>query len=120
MKKLLIFITLFVIFILYSAIVYTSGTQGVAANEKATEGKLIFQKYNCTACHQLYGLGGYLGTDLTSLISQHGKGELYAKAILKTGTPRMPDFHLKDEEIDALIEFLKYVDTTTITYKNKI
>lgn len=80
---------------------------------------MLFQKYNCTACHQLYGLGGYLGPELTTTISQPGKGELFARAILKTGTQRMPDFKLRDEEIDAFIEFLKYVDATAITYKTK-
>jgi nitric oxide reductase subunit C len=120
MQKLLIFLVLFVAYIIYSVIVYTSGTEGLVSNEKAAEGKLVFQKYNCSACHQLYGLGGYLGPDLTTLMSTKGKGGMYAMAILKTGTQRMPDFHLKDSEIDALVEFLKYVDRTAITYKNKI
>ncbi|MCX6290151.1 MAG: cytochrome c [Bacteroidetes bacterium] len=121
MVKLYVFLSLFLIFSAYSAVVYTTGTTGpaVAPCKKATEGKMLFQKYNCTACHQLYGLGGYLGPELTTTISQPGKGELFARAILKTGTQRMPDFKLRDEEIDAFIEFLKYVDATAITYKTK-
>jgi nitric oxide reductase subunit C len=119
--KLVVFLILFVLFVIYSAVVYTSGTQGimVASGSKVTEGKLLFQKYNCAACHQLYGLGGYLGPDLTTVITQPGKGELFARAMLKTGTQRMPDFHLNEREQDALIEFLKYVDATAITYKTK-
>jgi nitric oxide reductase subunit C len=119
-QKLLIFITLFTAFIIYSAIVYTSGTQGITANATAAEGKLLFQKYNCTACHQLYGLGGYLGPELTTVMSPQKRSELYDRAILKTGTQRMPNFNLKENEIEALIEFLKYVDTTAITYKTNI
>lgn len=88
-------------------------------NTSATRGKLLFQKHNCTSCHQLYGLGGYLGPELTTMISQQGKGENYAKTFLKSGSQRMPDFHLSDDAIDDLIEFLKYVDTTAITYKVK-
>jgi nitric oxide reductase subunit C len=101
--------------------VYTTGTDGspVQTDSKTIKGKLLFQKYNCTACHQLYGLGGYLGPELTTLMSQAGKGERYAQAILKTGTQRMPDFKLTDEEIASLICFLKYVDATAITYKTK-
>jgi nitric oxide reductase subunit C len=112
---------LFVIYIIYSALVYTAGTEGGAlmAGTKATEGKLLFQKYNCSACHQLYGLGGYLGPELTTCMSQAGKGELYARAFLKTGTRRMPDFKLNDDKIDAIIEFLKNVDATATTYKIK-
>ena len=117
MQKLFIFIVLVGIFIVYTAFVYTSGTQCAVSNPKAVEGKQIYQKYNCQACHQLYGLGGYLGPELTILTSPKGKGELYAKAILKTGTERMPNFHLQDNEIDDLVEFFKYVNETAITYK---
>ena len=118
--KLKIFLALFSLFFIYTLFVYTKGAEGppIAMNEKAIEGKLLFQKYNCTACHQLYGLGGYLGPELTTIISQPGR-EPYSRAILKTGTQRMPDFHLNEAEVDNLIEFLKYVDATAITYKGK-
>ena len=121
MQKLIIFITLILLFITYTAYVYTLGTEGpnVKMNEESVQGKLLFQKYNCTSCHQIYGLGGYLGPDLTTVISQPGKGELYAAAILKGGTERMPNFHLNESEIKELVEFLKYIDATAITYKNK-
>ena len=80
-------------------------------------GKLLYQKHNCTSCHQLYGLGGYLGPELTTVISPDGKGELYAKAFIKYGTQKMPDFHLNDEEVNDLLEYLKCVDGSAITYK---
>jgi nitric oxide reductase subunit C len=108
-----------IFFLIYSGFVYTTGTEltQLKASPEAGEGKLIFQKYNCTACHQFYGLGGYLGPDLTTVISQQGKGEHYARAFLKSGTQRMPDFHLTETEISNLIEYFKYVDHTAITYK---
>ena len=109
-------LTLVGLFMVYSAFVYTEGTEVAGASSlsspASSRGKLLFQKYNCTACHQLYGLGGYLGPDLTTVISQKGKGELYAKAILKTGTQRMPDFRLNDREVEDIVAFLKYVDAT--------
>ena len=46
-------------------------------NKEAITGKVLYQKYNCTACHQIYGLGGFLGPDLTIVVSQQGKGEAY-------------------------------------------
>ena len=118
-QKLLIFFCLFIIYIIYSAFVYTKGTEGLISSPKAAEGKLVFQKYNCTACHQLYGLGGFLGPELTTVMSTPGKGEAYARAILKSGTQRMPDFQLSENEIDNLVAFLEYVDETAITYKNR-
>jgi nitric oxide reductase subunit C len=123
--KLYIFGSLFLAYVLYTYFVYTSGTEGLVANSKAVEGKYIFQQRNCIACHQLYGLGGYLGPELTTVISQReqaapGTGEQYERAILKIGTARMPEFHFKESEIDALIEFLKYVDSTAIPIKSKM
>jgi nitric oxide reductase subunit C len=118
--KLKIFLTLFAFFFIYTLFVYTKGAQGppITMNEKAIKGKMLFQKKNCPACHQLYGLGGYLGPELTTVVSQSGK-EAYSRTILKTGTQRMPDFHFNEDEIDELIEFLKYVDATAITYREK-
>ena len=79
---------------------------------------MLFQKYNCTACHQIYGLGGYLGPELTMVMKERER-ESYIRAVLKTGTQRMPDFHLNGNETDALIAFLKYTSATAITYKTK-
>ena len=88
-----------------------------AMSNDALTGKILFQKHNCTACHQLYGLGGYLGPELTTVMSQPGKGEAYVKAILKSGTARMPDFHLGEQEINSLVDFLSYVNQSAITYR---
>jgi cytochrome c1 len=37
---------------------------------------------------------------------------LYAGAFVKNGTARMPNFNLTDEETDAVIAFLTYVDAS--------
>lgn len=107
------------LFFIYTVFVFTIGTDEDSGKNLMTEdaqtGKLLFQKYNCTACHQLYGLGGYMGPDLTNMISAPGKGEIYAHAFLQTGTQRMPNFHLSDEEIRSLVAYLKYVDKTGIS-----
>ena len=87
-------------------------------NKEAITGKVLYQKYNCTACHQIYGLGGFLGPDLTTVVSQQGKGEAYIKAFLQSGTQRMPDFHLSKYDINSLSEYLKYIDSTAVMYKN--
>lgn len=120
--KILIFLILFATYIIYSVIVYTRGTKNnltfsQTEMEQINRGKLLFQQYNCTSCHQLYGLGGYLGPELTTAYSDAHRGELYMKAFLKNGGIRMPNFHFREEDINALISFLKYVDETAITYK---
>jgi nitric oxide reductase subunit C len=122
MIKIVAFISLFVTYLVYSIIVYTKGTEkdiSISAAERSNikKGSHLFQKYNCTSCHQLYGLGGYLGPELTTAYSDPARGELYMKVFLKAGGRRMPNYHFKDEEINALISFLKYVDESAITYK---
>lgn len=122
MVKIFIFILLFVAYATYSIVVYTKGTDkpmnlSLAELENINKGKELFQKHNCTSCHQLYGLGGYLGPELTTAYSDKNRGELYMKIFLKNGGPRMPNFHFTDEEINSIISFLKYADTTAVTYK---
>ena len=114
-----IFWILIVLFIIHSFFVFTVGTQedkgADLMNDQARSGKLLYQKYNCTACHQLYGLGGYMGPDLTNVMSSKGLGELYVRAFLQNGTQRMPNFHLNENEISDLISYLRYVDKTGIS-----
>jgi nitric oxide reductase subunit C len=113
-SRIVFFLSLFGAFLLYSLFVYTRGTRigEPAMNAAAVHGKQLFQQHNCTACHQVYGLGGYLGPELTTVISRKDKGEAYVRAILKTGTARMPDFHLTDAETGDLVEYLRHIDRT--------
>ena len=124
MLKVIIFFSLFTTYVVYSAVVYSKGTENfVSANPaeagKIISGKQLYQQYNCTACHQLYGLGGYLGPELTTAYSDPGRGELYMKAFLQGGGQRMPNFHFQKNETEALICYLKYIDATAITYKTR-
>lgn len=79
-------------------------------NILASEGRLVWQNYNCESCHQLYGLGGYLGPDLTNVYSCAGKGPIYIKAMIRSGTSTMPSFSLSPEEETNLLHFLKSTD----------
>ena len=81
MGKLVIFFSLFGLYLLYSVIVYTKGTDCIVSipveeQSKTNRGKALFQQNNCIACHQLYGLGGYLGPELTNAYSDNNRGEL--------------------------------------------
>ncbi len=108
-----IFGALCVAFVLYSMNVYTRGTDAshiAAMSDDARRGQQVFQDYNCIACHQFYGLGGYMGPDLTNVISN--RGEAYARAFIAAGTARMPNLGLDDNEIAALIAYLGFVDQT--------
>jgi len=114
---------LFVSYIMFSAWVYTSGTDKVSElgnmSEAAYKGKLLYHKHNCFSCHQIFGLGGYLGPDLTHVISNPGKGPAYAAAFLKYGSGQMPDFHMDSLETAQIIAYFMHLDSTARLEKQK-
>lgn len=116
MRPRTIFILLSAIFIAYSFSIYIqpyTAKEDKRFNKKiASEGHLVWQSYNCQTCHQLYSLGGYLGPDLTNIISNPSKGEKTVRALIKSGTKQMPAFNLTDHEMNSLIEFLKSIDAS--------
>lgn len=113
-KYLLILSVLIGLFSIYNYIIYTSKTayQTVHLTEKALKGENIWLQNNCSSCHQIYGLGGYLGPDITNVYSREGKGEKYIKTIVNSGIKSMPKFNFSEEEKDQLVQFFKEIDQT--------
>jgi nitric oxide reductase subunit C len=61
------FLTLF-LRLPYSSWIYTGATDyGTVMTTRQQLGKKIYQEYNCQSCHQIFGLGGYLGQNLLLL-----------------------------------------------------
>lgn len=122
MGRILFFLLLFAAYCTYSVIVYSAGTRNTVnlrepLSPAIVEGKKIYEKYNCTSCHQLYGLGGYLGPELTTAYSDPRRGPVYMRSFLLAGGPRMPNFHFSQDQADAVIAYLQYVDSTAVSYK---
>lgn len=113
MGFLAVLITLFAI---YNVTVYTKTNpeSDLLLSREAIKGEDLWQQNNCFSCHQLYGLGGYLGPDLTNTYSTEGKGEAYIKAFLNSGIKTMPKFNFSEEEQSHLVAFLREVDQTGI------
>ncbi len=110
----MVLMVLVAVFFVYNIIIYTIGTptKQQKLSNLALKGEQIYQDNNCTACHQFYGLGGYLGPDLTNVISAKGKGKAYVKAFFNAGVKSMPKFNFTEQEKDALVQFLTEVDKT--------
>ncbi len=99
------------IYIAYSAWVYTGGTESVVEMQLAAKnGKRIWQQSNCQNCHQLFGLGGYMGPDLTSVTTDKQRGANYARAIILSGGNNMPNYHFTTSEADDIIAYLDHVN----------
>ena len=109
--KIFVFSILTAAFLSYSFLLYSVDTgETVQASQQALEGKVLWQQKNCQSCHQLYGLGGHLGPDLTNIYGKRPEASI--RSFLSGGTNVMPDFHLSEHEKDLLIQFLKYTNTT--------
>ena len=111
-----VFIVLVISYLIYSFVLYSnsfSKTEIKAyVEEIAIEGRLVFQKYNCQDCHQLYGLGGYLGPDLTNVYQKYRKNDDVLKVFFKGGMKQMPEYKLSIDEEIQLIEFFKMTNET--------
>lgn len=102
-----IFLILVLIFIIYSFSIYLIPCDNWSP---ISAGKDIWQQNNCHTCHQIYGLGGYLGPDLTNLVQKKGYSEEVIKDIIRNGRFQMPPFKLSEKELDDLIAFFKIMN----------
>ncbi len=110
-KKAYVFLGLVCAYLVYTGFIYWSLPRNSYKTDRAIlQGKELWQEYNCVACHQIYGLGGFLGPDLTNTYSEKGPG--YIKAFLKSGTAVMPNFNLSDEEMEAIMAYMKDIDAS--------
>ena len=105
-----ILVTLSVLFAVYTVLVYGVGDRLDADRDNSgiRSGMRVWQERNCQSCHQLYGLGGYMGPDLTNVASLREEPRI--RTFIRYGTGRMPALAVSDVEMDHLIAFLKWVD----------
>ncbi len=112
----MIFFSLISLFIVQSGLTWTTATEvtdsAAVYDASAQRGAQLFRDFNCTACHQFYGLGGYMGPDLTNVVVAEGKGEAYASGIILSGTQRMPALGLTPAQADDLVAYLKSAAAT--------
>lgn len=80
--------------------------------ESVARGKHIWETRNCIGCHTLMGEGAYFAPELMNVYARRGPD--FIKAWMKaqpTGAPgrrQMPQFHLNDQQLDDIVNFLKY------------
>jgi nitric oxide reductase subunit C len=100
-------------FLVMSAGVFLdSGATGKTAklSPAGVEGKKSWNKNNCMVCHQFFGMGGYLGPDLTNVVERIGPET--TAWVLRNGRGSMPDMNLSEVEINDLVSFLSEMNTT--------
>ena len=107
-------IFLIFIFLVQSYLIYTDqqGQKLGKLSPEAIRGKKIWQEKNCQTCHQIYGLGGFLGPDLTNIAPRYNNEAF--REILLLGKKQMPVFDLSVDEAQFLFEFLREIHQTGI------
>lgn len=116
-----------IFFALLFAVIVFDTEQRIPARSNVAEltpavvrGKHIWETRNCIGCHTLLGEGAYFAPELGNVYTRRG-GD-FIKAWMKsqpTGAPgrrQMPNFHLNDQQLDDLTEFLKW--TSKINTEN--
>ncbi len=82
----------------------------------AEVGAALVDHYGCRRCHRIGGQGGLVGPnlrDITRRVSDPAQVTLRLwlrdPRAIKSSTP-MPNFHLSDSEIEAILIYLKALD----------
>jgi len=88
-----------------------------AVTEAVVRCKAVWEQNNCIGCHTLLGEGAYFAPELGNVYQRRGGdagGSAFIKAWIKaqpTGAPgrrQMPQFNLSEQQLDDLVEFLKW------------
>lgn len=108
-KKMLLAV-LVLCFLVQTIIVYSDQPMPEPLSERAMEGRSIWHRENCQACHQLFGFGGFLGPDLTNAAERVDPGRL--TRLLTSGSDLMPAFELPLREINSVRAFLNEINET--------
>jgi nitric oxide reductase subunit C len=112
-----VFVLLCVCYVSYSCLIWClPGNMALddGAGDLVAQGRMVYQKYSCKSCHQLYGLGGHLGPDLTNVYEENDTAGAYIRAMVQVGSRQMPRFELSAGEQRALVAFFKHADATGV------
>ena len=76
----------------------------------AESGKMLVERYNCRDCHRIQGEGALVGPQLDGILLRTDpmivRLWLHNPRAIKGNTP-MPNFHLSDSEIEAIMAYLE-------------
>ena len=80
---------------------------------QVVHGKHLWEQNNCMGCHTILGEGAYYAPELTKVYDR--RGPAFIEAMLRDpealfpGQRRMVQYDFTDEEIHALVAFLKWI-----------
>ena len=105
---------LVLVYISISVVTYTDypkQAQHPALTDLERKGLDLWRTNNCQVCHQFYGMGGFLGPDLTNRVTDETP-DSEISWILVSGSRQMPAFGFQPAEQEALLAFLRAMSRT--------
>ena len=82
---------------------------------QVVHGKKLWEDHNCIGCHTLMGEGAYFAPELGNVYDRFGKSTDAIVGFIKSrpaegvpGRRSMPQFNMKDDELEAIAAFLKW------------
>lgn len=117
----LFFLVVFIALVAHSHVyVVNTSTNTETLTASVAAGKAVWEEHSCINCHSILGEGAYFAPELGNVWVRYGGREdpEGAREALKawmaaqpTGIPgrrQMPQFNLSEQELDHLIDFLKW------------
>lgn len=104
--------------------VVTRSTASVPLTESVARGKRVWEANACINCHTIHGEGAYFAPEVGNVMTRWSvvddpegafqalKGWIEAQPSGVPGRRQMPRFHLSDQEIRDLSDFLIWTDKT--------
>src|SRR6056297_3399769 len=103
--------------------VVTTSTDHAGLTDSVKRGKHIWEQNSCINCHTILGEGAYFAPELGNVWTRYGgrenpgaarqgiKAWIRAQPLNVPDRRSMPAFDLSEEELDALVDFLKWTDS---------
>lgn len=111
----LFFIFLFLVLTFDTSRALPARDNRAAITPQVALGKQVWERNDCIGCHTILGEGAYFAPELGNVYLRFGKNKDAIKAFIRSrpvngipGRRSMPQFNLSDEDLDAVVEFLKY------------
>ena len=101
----------------------TKSTDVSTLTGSVVRGKQIWEKNSCINCHTILGEGAYFAPELGNVWDRQGgkedpagardwlKNWMQAQPTGVQGRRQMPQFHLTDQQLNDLADFLQWVST---------
>ncbi len=110
----LFFVLLFAVLIFHTEQRIPERSKSADITPAVVRGKHLWETRNCIGCHTLLGEGAYFAPELGNVYVRRGPD--FIKAWIKgqpthvPGRRQMPQFNFTEEQLDDLVEFLKWTN----------